>query len=112
MGLSEEGGPNSQILQVSEPAQTDGYHHGYVNKYERLLWKFEHIFDFLIEFHEEDAVAIRNFLERMEKNFLMQDPDYRLWIYGKKVEAEDRLKKRACADYQDRLQNTKSVNGS
>lgn len=69
-----------------------------IQKYDHLTWRFQHVFDFLLETYEDDAIAINDFMAKLEKEFLIEDPDYRLWMYQKREQAAKRQKKRAAED--------------
>lgn len=103
MGLEQpEEDQNTQTTSEPPPPRS-------IQKYEHLIWKFQHIFDFLIEAHEDDAVLINDFITKLENNFLMKDPDYRLWMYQKREQAAKRQKKRAAEDSPDGTVGIKSA---
>ena len=62
-------------------------------RYEQLKYRFQHVFDFLVETYEGDSIAINDFMEAMEKDFLLANPNYRLWLYRRRAAAEERLKR-------------------
>ncbi len=99
-------------FQVSEPERIKSYQENKIFKYERLLHKFEYIFDFLIEWHGDDSREIDLFLERMKKDFLTHDPNYRQWTYDRDEKAKERLKNMVGEDNQDRTPDNKSANDS
>ncbi len=104
MGVEQN--DNTQPIQsISEPPPRS------IQKYEHLTWKFQHIFDFLLEAHEDDAVTINDFMAKLENDFLMKDPDYRLWMYQKREMAAKRQKKREAENNPDRPMVIKSANG-
>jgi hypothetical protein len=125
MGRSEGGGPfiesptnlegtsskhqfNDEIrIETSEPQAAKS-----LQKYEHLSWKFQHIFDYLIEAHDDDTISTNNFLTKLENDFLMKDPDYRLWKYQKREEADNRKKKREAENYKNKSMEYKSANGA
>jgi hypothetical protein len=111
LGLSDDGGPNDFRHCLSEPNNEFEYSSRREQKYEKLIWKFEHIFDFLMDFHEGDSIAIHNFMEKMEKEFLFNDPDYRLWLYEKQEEAHKRSKKHIGENNKNGVVDIKSANG-
>lgn len=94
------------IQNTSEPSPS-----ATTRKYEHLIWKFQHVFDFLLETHGDDAIAINDFISKMEKEFLLNDPDFRLWMYQKREKAAERKKKRAAESYPDEPMDIISANG-
>jgi transcriptional regulator with XRE-family HTH domain len=94
--------------QVSEPERTKGYKANKFHKYERLLYKFEYVFDFLIEWHGDDSREIDLFLERMKSDFLPKDPNYRQWTYNRDEKAKERQKNMVGEDNQDRIPDIES----
>jgi transcriptional regulator with XRE-family HTH domain len=93
---------------VSEPSHKDDYRTEKNEKYERLVHKFELVFDFLIEWHGDDSVEIDKFLDRMKNNFLIQDPNYRQWRYNRDEKAKERLKNMVGEDHKDRTPGIES----
>ncbi len=103
------GWDNEQQLQSKEVEQTIAPDQR--AKYRDIQTKFDHVFDFLLEAYEGDPTMIQEFLQKMDKDFLMQNPDYRYWKYEKAAELEEKLKKRREQNHQDKYLSTKSVNG-
>ena len=89
---------------LSEPTPTKS-----IQKYEHLVWKFQHIFDFLLDFHEDDSITINDFVTKLENDIFNSDPNYRLWIYQKREEAAERQKKRATESDKIRPMEDKSA---
>lgn len=85
--ISEEQG-----MQVAEPTNARAAFE-LSTRYEQIKYRFEHVFDFLVETYQGDSVAINDFMESLEKDFLLANPDYRLWLYKRRAAAEEKLKK-------------------
>lgn len=81
-----------QGMQVTEPTDARTAYE-LSTRYEQLKYRFQHIFDFLVETYEGDSIALNDFMEAMEKDFMLANPDYRLWLYRRRAAAEERLKK-------------------
>jgi hypothetical protein len=79
-------------MQVTEPTDARTAYE-LSSRYEQLKYRFQHIFDFLVETYEGDSVALNDFMEAMEKDFMLANPDYRLWLYKRRAAAEERSKK-------------------
>jgi transcriptional regulator with XRE-family HTH domain len=81
-----------QGMQVTEPPDARTIYE-LSTRYEQLKYRFQHIFDFLIETYEGDSIALNDFMEALEKDFMLANPDYRLWLYKRRAAAEERSKK-------------------
>lgn len=81
-------------IQVAEPTGARAAYE-LSSRYEQIKYKFKHVFDFLVETLEGDCVAINDFMEALEKDFLLANPNYRLWLSKRRAAAEERLKKTA-----------------
>ncbi|GEM_PF-2583423 len=105
LGLEKEEFNQQHLQTVSEPPPMKS-----IQKYEQIMWKFQHLFDFLIESYGENSIAINDFLSKMERDFLINDPDYRLWTYRKREQAAELQKKRADESGEFKPMGIKSVN--
>lgn len=66
-----------------------------LRRYDPLMIKFRHLFDFILDTYGDNQVAIDDFAERL-RQLLITDRDYNGWVDEKRTEMEETLKKRAC----------------
>ncbi len=77
---------------------------------DQILIRFQHIFEFLRETYGDDVVAINDFMARLDKSFLQNDPDYLFWLEERRTAVEERLKKQSGECNIHSPLGTKSVN--
>ena len=61
-------------------------------RYEPLIWKMQHILDFIIDTYEYDPVATNDAISKIE-SALKKEQDYQQWTYFKREQAVERVKK-------------------
>ncbi|WP_028318349.1 hypothetical protein [Desulfobulbus elongatus] len=81
----------SKTSKVAEPG--NAYSAGPTGRRKELVIRFKYLFDFLEETYEDNQVGVESFAAKLEQ-FLMTEPDYRLWKHLKEDELREALKKR------------------